>query len=213
MDERLLRFDTTSTFVFADFETYNLCLNFSHNLPWQLAMMKVRGDTVLESFDAYIKWKTHLKISKEAAKVTKFDQAKFDARAVPPEEVYPVMKKWFEEADYILGHNFLGFDVYLMKEWFRSNGDDPEPLYKKILDTHCFAKAIKLNWPDKTPSQSFLEWQYPIYNHRARGLGTSLKATGEGYGIEHDYSRLHDALVDLGLNVKVWHKQKFMLNI
>ena len=44
MDEHLLRFDKEKTLVFIDCETLNLCLNSCHNLPWQISMLKVKGD-------------------------------------------------------------------------------------------------------------------------------------------------------------------------
>ena len=43
MDSHLLRFKDDKLFVFIDFETENLCLNFDHNIPWQMAMLKSRG--------------------------------------------------------------------------------------------------------------------------------------------------------------------------
>ena len=68
MDSHLLRFNKDKTLVFIDCETHNLCLNSCHNLPWQIAMIKVKGNKVVASKDFYIKWDTHLKIGKEAAK-------------------------------------------------------------------------------------------------------------------------------------------------
>ena len=41
MNDRLLRYDKKSVYVFIDCETLNLCLNSCHNLPWQIAMIKV----------------------------------------------------------------------------------------------------------------------------------------------------------------------------
>ena len=36
---------------------------------------------------------------------------------------------------------------------------------------------------------------------------------GEEFGIEHDYDKLHDALVDLELNIKVWDKIKYQIDL
>ena len=67
--KKLLRYDTSKTFVFIDCETFNLCLNFCHNLPWQISMLKVQGDDIMASKDFYIKWDTLLKIGEEAARI------------------------------------------------------------------------------------------------------------------------------------------------
>jgi len=213
MDEHLLRFNKDKTFVFLDYESFNLCLSFCHNLPWQIAMMKVVNGQIVESYDRYIKWKTHLKISDEAAKITKFDQKKFDAEAVSSEEVYPVMKQWLTEADYIVGHNILGFDIYLIKEWFLLNKDNPRELFKKVICTNVIAKAIGLDMTTPDKNRHLLEFQYPILHTRKRGLKTRLEFLGKEYKIEHDYDNLHNALVDLSLNVKVWNKQKFSIEV
>ncbi len=62
MREHLLRFDKEKTYVLIDCETFNLCLNSSYNLPWQIAMIKaVNGKKIAEK-DFYIKWDTDLKI-------------------------------------------------------------------------------------------------------------------------------------------------------
>ena len=48
MDEHLLRYNKDKTLVFIDCETFNLCLNFCHNIPWQIAMLKVKGDKKID---------------------------------------------------------------------------------------------------------------------------------------------------------------------
>ena len=72
MDEDYLRFSRDKEYVFLDCETFNLCLNSCHNFPWQIAMIKVKGDNVISKKDYYIKWDTHLSISADAARITKF---------------------------------------------------------------------------------------------------------------------------------------------
>ena len=58
-----------------------------------------------------------------------------------------------------------------------------------------------------------MEYQYCMNNRRVRGVRTNLKAMGEEFGIEHDYDKLHDALVDLELNIKVWDKIKYQIDL
>jgi len=212
MKKKLLRFDKDKTIVFIDCETFNLCLNFAHNLPWQISMLKVQGDHIQSSKDFYIKWDTHLKIGKEAARITRYSDKKMERLGVAPEEAYPTIKDWLDNADYIIGHHILGFDIYLIKGLYEYMGDDYIPLVEKMVDTNCIARGIKSGM-DYVPEDDFLEYQYRMVNKRIKGVRTSLTALGKEYDIEHDYDKLHNALVDLELNLKLWNKLKWQIDL
>ena len=212
MNKKLLRFDKSKTFVFIDCETFNLCLNFAHNLPWQISMLKVKGDEIFASKDFYIKWNTHLIIGKEAAKITRYSDKKMQKLGIPPEEAYPTIKDWLDNADYIVGHNILGFDAFLIKGFYEYMGDDYIPLVDKMIDTNCIARGIKLGLA-YTPENNFLEYQFQLINKRVKGVRTNLTALGKEYDIEHDYDKLHNALVDLELNLKIWNKLKWQIDL
>ena len=85
-------------------------------------------------------------------------------------------------------------------------------LVNKILDTNCLAKGIKYGIP-KMPKESLLEYQYKLLHTYRKGIKTNLTALGKDYSIEHDYDNLHNAIVDLELNLKVWNKIKFQVEI
>ena len=210
--KKLLRYDKEKTFVFIDCETFNLCLNFCHNLPWQVSMLKVKGDDIESSKDFYIKWDNHLKIGEEAARITRYSQQTMDKRGVKPEDVYPTIKDWLDNADYIVGHNLLGFDIYLIKGLYEYMGDDYSHLTEKIIDTNSIAKGIQTDKKyDK--KDNFIEYQYRTVAKRVRGVKTNLTAMGKYYNIKHDYDKLHNALVDLELNLKVWNKLKWEIDL
>lgn len=212
MKKKLLRFEKDKTIVFIDCETFNLCLNFAHNLPWQISMLKVQGDHIQSSKDFYIKWDTHLKIGKEAARITRYSDKKMERLGIAPEEAYPTIKDWLDNADYIIGHNILGFDLYLIKGLYEYMGHDYTPLVEKMIDTNCIARGIKSGM-DYAPEDDFLEYQYKMVNKRIKGVRTSLTALGKEYELEHDYDKLHNALVDLELNLKLWNKLKWQIDL
>ena len=197
MDGHLLRFDKNKVFVFIDFETLNLCLNFVHNLPWQCAMLKVKGNDIIDSKDFYIKWNSDLKISEDAMKITRYSQLKMDTKGISPEEAFPTIKDWLDNCDYIVGHNLLNFDLYLMKDFYNLMGCDYRHLTKKIIDTNSIAKGIKFGTPYK-PSENFTEYQYRMTNTIKKGVKTNLTALGKEFLIEHDYENLHNAIVEIG---------------
>ena len=212
MDEEYLRFDKEKEYVFLDCETLNLCLNSCHNLPWQIAMIKVVGDKQTAVKNFYLKWDTSLKISADAARITKFNPKLFEQKAVPPEDVFPTIEDWLDNCDYIVGHNFLGFDLYLIKDLYKYFGKSYRHLVEKIIDTNCVAKGLKTNIYYKN-DQSFLEYQYKMYSERRKGIKTNLSALGKEFEIKHDYDKLHDAVIDLELNIKVWNKIKWMIDL
>ena len=116
MDDHLLRYDKEKVSVLIDCETFNLCLNKCHNLPWQVSMIKSVDGREEDSKDFYIKWDTHLKIGKEAAKITRYDPKRMEEKGIAPEECLPTIIDWLDNSDHIIGHNILGFDIYLIDD-------------------------------------------------------------------------------------------------
>jgi len=212
MKNRLLRYNFNSEFVFIDCETFNLCLNSCHNLPWQIAMIKVKGKKVIDKKNYFIKWDTHLKISDDAAKMTGYSEKNMKKNAISPEEAFPTIHDWLENCDYISGHNVLGFDIYLIRALYKYFNKDYKPLVPKVIDTFAVAKGIKLNYK-YAKDQDFTEYQYRVINTIKRGLKCSLGALGKEFDIDHDESKLHDALVDLELNIKVWNHLKSQIEL
>jgi len=212
MDGHLIRFDEDKTFVFIDCETENLCLNSFNNLPWQIAMIKTKGSQILDSKDYYVGWDRDVNVSVEAARITRFNPVDYDKRKIKFEEIFPTIEDWLDNADYIVGHNILGFDIYLIKDFYNYVGKDYRHLMSKIIDTNCIARGVKFELPYRT-SENFLEYQYKLVHERRKGIKTNLTALGREFQIEHDYDRLHDALVDLELNLKVWNQLKYQLEM
>ena len=87
------------------------------------------GNKILDSQDLYIKWDTDLRVGEEAARITGYNEKKFLSKAISPEEAFKQMSPWLDECDYIVGHNFLGFDLY--QSHFQLNY-----LTRDVLQTH-----------------------------------------------------------------------------
>ena len=212
MDEHLLRFDKTKTLTFIDCETENLCLNLSRNLPWQISMIKVKGDDRIDFKDFYVKWDRPLNVSKEAARITRFNYKKHEKISIHIDEIFPTLDDWLNNCDHIVGHNLLGFDMYLIKGIYERAGKEYRHLMPKIIDTLSIARGEKIG-EEYRPKDNFLEYQYKMINVIRKGMRTSLSALGKQFDIDHDYDNLHDALVDLELNLKVWNKLKWRLEL
>ena len=175
-------------------------------------MIKVKGDKKIDQKNFYLKWDTDLKISEDAARITRYDHRKVQKEGVDPKQIFPTVKDWLDHADHIIGHNILGFDIYLIKEYYKAMECNWKGLMNKIIDTNCVARGIKYDLPYKR-SNNFLEYQYKILHTRKKGVKSSLTFLGKENGIDHDYEKLHDALNDLDLNLKVWNKLKWQLDI
>jgi len=211
--EDLLRFDKKKKLLFLDFETENLCLYHVQNLAWQGAMLKAEGDEIKDTYATFIKWHRPLNVGAIAAQVTRYDAAKVASFGVDYKVVIPKFVEWTQDADYIIGHNILGFDIYFLMFFYRQCGQNPFGIAEKMIDTHCLAKGIKLNHHFDFKKQSLLEYQYQMLHTIAKGVKTKTDVLGPEYGIEHDYANLHDALNDIQLNFKIWQKIKFMVEI
>ena len=210
MKSELVKFDSDTVYTFIDCETLNLCLNGFHNLPWQIAMIKVKDYKKVDQKNFYIKWDTDLKISEDAARITRFNPSVLNREGKSPESVFPKIDEWLKDCDYIVGHNLLGFDIYILKILYDKLNSDYSFMAEKMVDTLSIARGYKFG-VDYNPKDSFLEYQYKMIHKRKKGVKTSLSALGKEFNIEHDYSRLHDALVDLELNIKIWNKLKTKL--
>ena len=212
MEDNFLRFDKDKEYVFIDCETFNLCLNSCHNLPWQIAMLKVKGDEKLAEKNFYIKWDTKLEISADAARITRFNPKTLEKKGLTPEEVFPTIEDWLDNADYVVGHNIYGFDLYLIKDYYKYMGKSYRHLVNKIIDTNCIARGVKYGVHYKQ-DQDLTEYQYRMLHERRKGVKTNLTHMGKEFEINHDYDKLHDAIVDLELNLKVWNKLKWQIEL
>ena len=129
-----------------------------------------------------------------------------------PEEVLHEVVDWLDNADYIVGHNILGFDIYLIRGIYKFLNKSYKHIVPKIIDTLSICRGINNDIKPKD-KESFLAFQFRMLNIRKKGQRNSLEAVGKSYSIDHDYSKLHDAIVDSELNLKVWNKLKYEIEI
>jgi len=215
MKEELLRFRKNQKYLIFDYETCNLNLVAGNNKPWQLAFMAVEGDRVIDKQDYWLKWK-NLNVSPEAARITGFSKAKYKDKAVDPKKALEHFETYLYDKNYIkVGHNLLGFDVYMhnLHRMLVSPKLKPDHKYvHQLVDTLCLAKAvkkqIKFNQGD-----NFLAWQYRLSNLIERGLRASLKQCCKDYSVDFNPSKLHDALYDVNINYEVFKKMIWDIEI
>lgn len=212
MKENLLRFKSKQKYIIFDYETCNLNLASEENKPWQLSYIVADQNKTYDKQDWYLKWED-LNISPEAARITGFSEKMYRKQAKDPEEALKNFEKYLYDDSIIpLGHNVLGFDVYIHTIHRKLCGKKPDYSYiEKIIDTNCLAKAIEEKI--KSNKSSRLAFQYSLNGYVKRGLKTSLQQCAKKYKIDFDPSKLHNALYDIEINYQVFKKQIWDLEI
>ena len=212
MNNDLLRFRNNLNLLIFDYETCNLNLCSSDNKPWQLAFIAVENGKIKEKCDYRLRWED-LNVAPEAARITGFNKSKHDKLAQDPQIALDHFEKYLYDDTYIkVGHNILGFDVYIHSIHRRLLQLDPDYSYiNNLLDTACLAKAIKKDIPFK--NGDLLGWQYKLNNLIERGLKVNLQQCCKDYSIDLDPSLLHDALYDIEKNYEVFKKMLWKVDI
>lgn len=217
MQEDLVRFNKKIKILFIDFETSNLCLNYRFNLPWQMALIKTVGGEICKNsgLDILINWGEDFKFSKGARQMAhSYSDERMLKEGIKPIDAFNILSEHLKECDAIAGHNILGFDIYLIKAIYEKMGRKfPDILSKKqVFDTLAIAKGINNGIPYQK-SEHFMFYQYKMLNHIVKGSKNSLSKVAQNLSIEFDESKLHDALYDLNINVQVWNKLKYQIEI
>jgi len=206
MKDTLLRFDIHQKYVFFDFETCGLNLGSLRNKPWQLAFIVIADGRIVEEQDYWLKW-DNLKVSKGAAKVTGWTQKKYDEKAIDPREPLAHFESYLYNDDYLkVGHNILGFDVYMHGICRRLLGKRADYSYlNSLVDTLCLSRGIN-NEIKINKGENLLEWQYKMLSIRRSKGRNKLIDLCKQYDIQFNPKRLHDALYDIQKNYEVFKK-------
>lgn len=213
MESELIRFNTTDRFLFVDAETFNLNLNYRFNNAWQIGLLMFKGKDIIRERDFIINWRGEYEMSDGARKITGYTEEKVEQEGITPEEGLAILDKALNATNYLLFHNGLGFDQYIINAFYKKLGKEPFDFskLKGIFDTLPIARGIALNI-HPSPNEDLLTYQYKMLNKRSKGIKLTLGALGKQYGVDYDESGLHDAGNDLRLNKMIWDKMKYQMN-
>lgn len=212
----LLRYQKDQLFVCPDVETTGL--NLIHTLPFQIGYATFTLEKNLTKESRYIWW-PELRMSADAARITRFDYNFYKERAEDPKKVLEEFEDiLYSESYKCVSQNWLGYDSMIINSWRRALGLKPryDYLYQpfKVYDTLCLSRAIKKGLkPDTSSSNAFLAWQYKMQSIHQKGLKCSLGAMGKELGVEFNEGGLHEALTDVLLNVEVFRKQVWQMEL
>ena len=200
----LLRFNFNQNYIIIDTETEGL--NLISSRPWQISWITAKGKKIISKNNRFLKW-VDLSMSTGAARVTNFDFALYEKRAEDPKLVLNDLWKIISDPSYIVvGQNFLGYDIYILNVLRKILGYKTDYSYvSRILDTRSIAMAIGLGYSDLKVGDILT--QYRLLNNRDKKIKASQSALLKQYEIEHDSSKLHDALYDIEMTFQIFWKQ------
>lgn len=201
----LKRYQPNRRYFVSDDETEGL--NLFASRPWQIAGLVADAKQVYETVEKYIWWKD-LKVSAQAAAITRFDYQRYKERAEDPAKVLA----WLEERLYdtsldVVGQNFF-YDGYIHKTLRRLLGKKPDWSWMtRMVDTNCISKAYRKGIkPDR---ENFLAWQWKMQSIRDKTLKTRLETMCNEFKIPFDGRMAHDAVYDITKTRELYEKQKW----
>ena len=123
-------------------------------------------------------------------------------------------EKYLYDDDYLkVGHNILGFDIYVHNIYRKLLGLPTDYSYlNRCIDTLCLAKAIYKEI-DINDSDDILAWQFKLNSFFERGMKLNLAACCKTYDVDFDPTKLHDALYDIKKNYEVFRKMIWNVKI
>ncbi len=131
MLNNLLRFNKNQKYIVFDFETESL--NLFYNKPWQLSFVIATGNKVIEEHDYFIDW-PDLKVGEEAAKINHFNLSDYNKSKQDARKVLDCFEGFLYDKDYIIvGHNIIGFDIYIHNIYRRLLGEKQDYTYLERL--------------------------------------------------------------------------------
>lgn len=214
MDENLLRYKfPTFKYLVIDTETCDLRLFGLGNYPWAIAYLVCEGDKIIEQNDYLLKW-PNLKVSKDAAQITRFDPKIIDEHGLDPRFILEDIIKKLNNTDYnIVGQNILNFDCYILHHAAKELGLSLDYKWlERLLDTNCIARGWKNNQKPKE-NESLLAWQFRMNELRVKGIKTSNKALAKEFSLPYDEDEAHRALFDVNLSKKIFKELIWKIEI
>ncbi len=203
--DKLLRFDRNQLYLTYDFETTNVNLA-QDNYVWQVGFIVTNLNEILEKHNYYVYWDNIKdKMSEGAANRTGFNYDVYIKNAKPQEEILGIFEKYLYDDRFIrYGHNTHNFDIFLHNQWRIRNGLKSNWSYlENSLDTDAIARAWRKGIKEIKRNEWF-ESMLRYGNIIQKGMKTRLEYLGPEFDIKVDYSKLHDATVDVEINYGVF---------
>lgn len=212
LGDNLLRFQKDKKYLIFDTETENLSLLPGLNRPWQISYGIMQNGKLIEKHNRFL-WFSDLKMSKDAARITRFDWARYKEKAEDPKKVLEHFEeRLYDQSVDSVTHNGFGFDIYIHNGLRKSLGLSQDYSYlARKHDTQNLYKAYKKGFPiDK---KDYVLWNFRVSGFFERGFKTNLGHVCREIGVDVDENKQHDALYDITICGAVFRKLIWMIEV
>lgn len=202
----LKRYQPDRRYAVLDAETEGLSLFYSR--PWQWAWIIADAKQVYEREEHYVWW-PDLKVSQQAAIITRFNYAVYKERAEDPHKILARLEeRLYDTSLDIVGQNFI-YDGYIHKTLRRLCGKEPDYSWMdRMYDTNCLSKAYRKGWQPDVANMRVWNWKMQSVHEK---LKTRLGVMCEEFGIPFDPYRAHEALYDVEKTRELYEKLKWCI--
>lgn len=203
LGENLFRF-SRKPYIVLDTETESL--NLLNSRPWQIGFLVIENKKVVETIDMHVFW-DDLNISKDAARITKFNLQEYKHKAKPAEECWDILKNYLYNDYFIVGQNLLNFDIYQIKSLQKAvTGTYDYDYLTKCFDTVALGRANKAGERKIASGENILAWQYRWMNNRGKHLKASLPVLCRDLDIPYEADQHHNAIYDVIKTHEIFEK-------
>jgi DNA polymerase III epsilon subunit-like protein len=213
INNQLFRFRQDNNLKYLVIDTETESLNLRYSRPWQASWLVIENGKLKEEHNHFLYF-NNLEISDGARKQTGFDEKEYKKLAEDPVKVGQILDNYLNSDYYIVGQNYLFFDIYQIANWFRQCGLRVNFEYiKRIYDILPMGRAYQKNvkFPDK--KEEIIYWQYQWSNYRERGLKARLEDLCKCFNLEHNKDLAHDGLYDCKKTDEVFRKLYWSMDI
>ncbi len=213
-EQDLFRFREKNNLKLLIFDVESESLSLFMSRPWTLAWLVVENGQIKEEYDKYPLIKD-LNISRDAARITRFNYNDYKNKAEDPDKVYSLLEKYlFNEEYYIVGSNLLSFDIFQIKNLQKYLGKKVDYSYiSRIYDTKCLGYAMALGEKFPEQKQDILPWMFGLSQFRQKGIRGSNEFLAKTFNIEYDKELAHGARFDVGLSWAIFKQLIWRLEI
>jgi DNA polymerase III epsilon subunit-like protein len=222
--ENLLRYHWKDMkFLTLDFESECLSLAIK-NKPWEVGYILIESGKITQRHNRRIWW-DDLNISKDAARVTRFNYEDYKNTAEPAEEVLEEFESLLYDPSIInVTYNGLNFDNPLHQLWREKLGKPKDwSFLPRSIDVLALSRAYKLGMEPPEEWEDFFCWQYKLANYysddrlrqsRKKGVGScTLSTMARELGVSVDDNKTHSGLYDVELTWAVLQGLFWKMNL
>lgn len=214
MSADLFRYRQNTNLKYICLDTETESLNPFYSRPWEICWFVIENNQIISENLRYLHY-PDFNISKDAARITKFDAVKYKQKAEDPLKVYKDLEVYLNNPDYyVVGQNIIYFDAlqiknlqnYLKIPWNYS-------YLQRTYDTLALGRANELGISFPKQKSEIFPWQFRLCGCRMKGLRASLEYLAKKLEIGYDKDKHHQSNYDVHLTNQIFKQLCWKLEV